>query len=73
MGVLSVRPYELAWQAWRRSAWATMIGVVVPGLIGANYHFVSDMIAGLYLGVAIGLGIVELMLTERIVSTGRLW
>jgi hypothetical protein len=50
-----------------------MIGVVVPGLIGANYHFVSDMIAGLYLGVAIGLGIVELMLTERIVSTGRLW
>jgi membrane-associated phospholipid phosphatase len=31
------------WVVWPklRIAWATMIGVVVTGLIGANYHFVS--------------------------------
>ena len=63
------------WVVWPklRIAWVTMLGVVVTGLIGANYHFVSDIIAGLYLGAAIGLGIVELMLTERTFSTGRLW
>ena len=63
------------WVVWSklRIAWATIIGVVVTGLIGANCHFVSDIIAVLYLSAAIRLGIVELMLTERTVSTGRLW
>jgi len=35
------------------------------GLIGGNYHFVSDVIGGLYLGVAIGLGIAGLMLSPK--------
>ena len=46
-GILSVRPYQLAWQAWRRSAWATMIGCRCQS---ANYHFTSEMTAGFLLG-----------------------
>jgi membrane-associated phospholipid phosphatase len=48
-----------------------LIALVVIGLIGANYHFVSDIIGGLYLGVAMGLGIAALMLSpsDRLAST----
>jgi membrane-associated phospholipid phosphatase len=55
------------WFVWPRLriAWAILPGVVAAGLLGADYHFVSDIIAGLFLGVALGLGIVQLMLTER--------
>lgn len=48
-----------------RILWVAMVGVVVAGLIGANYHFLSDVIGGLYLGVAIGLGSAGLMLSPR--------
>jgi hypothetical protein len=44
-------------------------------LIAGNYHFVSDVIAGLYFGVGIGLGTAALMLSpdDRIVlALGRL-
>jgi len=40
-------------------AWAALVAVVVTGLIAGNYHFVSDVIAGLYLGAGIGLGLCE--------------
>ncbi len=39
--------------------------VVVAGLIGGNYHFVSDIIGGLLLGVAIGLGVAGLVLSPK--------
>jgi membrane-associated phospholipid phosphatase len=54
----------ILWIVWPelRIASATIVVVVVAGLVGGNYHFVSDIIAGLFLGAAIGLGIVGLML-----------
>jgi membrane-associated phospholipid phosphatase len=64
-------PPTILWLVWPelRAVWATLVAIVVAGLIGANYHshFVSDIIGGLYLGVA------GLMLTpnDRIVTTGR--
>jgi membrane-associated phospholipid phosphatase len=48
-----------------RILWVAIVGVVVAGLIGANYHFLSDIIGGIYLGVAIGLGSAGLMLSPR--------
>jgi membrane-associated phospholipid phosphatase len=53
-------------------AWAALVGVVVVGLIAGNYHFVSDVIAGLYLGAGVGLGAAALMLSphDRIVLSG---
>ena len=44
-------------------AWAALVALVVVGLIGGNYHFVSDVIAGLYFGAGIGLGTARLMLS----------
>jgi membrane-associated phospholipid phosphatase len=37
-----------------RPLWALMVAAVVIGLIGADYHFVSDIIAGAFLGTATG-------------------
>ena len=47
---------------WRRSPrWRWPIGLfvllVAVGLLGADYHFVSDVIAGAFLGAACGTGI----------------
>ena len=46
---------------WRRlPRWRPLVALpvvlVVVGLFGADYHFVGDMVAGLYLGAACGLG-----------------
>jgi membrane-associated phospholipid phosphatase len=53
----------LLWLLWPelRILWVAIVAMVVAGLIGGNYHFVSDIIGGLYLGVAIGLGSAGLM------------
>jgi membrane-associated phospholipid phosphatase len=65
----------ILWLVWPelRVLWVMLLAVVVAGLIGANYHFVSDIIGGLYLGVAVGLGIARLMLSpsDRLASTRR--
>lgn len=55
------------WVVWPelRIAWAAMVGIIVTGLIGANYHFVSDIIGGLYLGAGLGVGSVRLILTPN--------
>ncbi|HEY4863229.1 MAG TPA: phosphatase PAP2 family protein [Xanthobacteraceae bacterium] len=37
-----------------RAAYAVAIAIVAIGLMGANYHFLSDVIAGGFLGVSIG-------------------
>lgn len=37
-----------------RPVWAAMVAAVVAGLIGANYHFVSDVIAGAFVGWSTG-------------------
>jgi membrane-associated phospholipid phosphatase len=46
-----------------RPACVALVALVVVGLIGGNYHFVSDTIAGLYFGAGIGLGTAALMLS----------
>ncbi len=48
----------LLWLLWpgQRILWATIVAMVVTGLVGGSYHFVSDIIGGLCFGVAIGLG-----------------
>jgi membrane-associated phospholipid phosphatase len=71
MGLLSFRAYHRHHDACDnpvdrlelRIALATLVALVVAGLIGSNYHFVSDTIGGLYLGAVIGLGTVALMLS----------
>lgn len=57
----------LLWLIWPqlRVLWVAMVALVITGLIGANYHFVSDIIGGLYLGVAIGLGTARLVLSPK--------
>ncbi len=60
-------PATILWIVWAelRMAWAAVVAVVILGLIGANYHFVSDTIGGLYLGAGIGCGIAGLMLSPN--------
>ena len=46
---------------WRRlPRWRPLVALpvvlVIVGLFGADYHFVGDMVAGLYLGAACGFG-----------------
>jgi membrane-associated phospholipid phosphatase len=60
-------PVTILWLVWPelRVVGAAIVAVVVVGLTGGNYHFVSDIIGGLFLGVAIGLGISGLMFSSK--------
>jgi membrane-associated phospholipid phosphatase len=60
-------PATLLWIVWPelRILWAAMVAIVMAGLIGANYHFVSDLIGGVYLGILVGLGIAGLILAPN--------
>ena len=44
-----------------RALWAALILLVVIGLLGADYHWLSDTIAGFYLGTAVAVGTVALL------------
>lgn len=44
-----------------RMIWLALIALVVIGLLGADFHWLSDTIAGLYLGTAVAVGMVALM------------
>jgi membrane-associated phospholipid phosphatase len=57
----------LLWLVWPkfRILWVALVAIVITGLVGANYHFISDVIGGIYLGVAIGLGSAGLMLSPK--------
>lgn len=51
-------PMAVFWRAmprWR-ILWGALVVLVAIGLLGADYHFLGDIIAGLYLGVAVGAG-----------------
>ena len=63
-------PATILWLVWPelRLAGAAIVAVAVVGLIGGNYHFVSDIIGGLFLGLAIGVGIAGLILSRKTVS-----
>jgi membrane-associated phospholipid phosphatase len=51
MAVLWLRVPRLRW------LWTTLVSLVALGLFGADYHFVGDIIAGAYLGVACAVGV----------------
>jgi membrane-associated phospholipid phosphatase len=57
----------ILWLVWpeRRIVWGALVAIVAVGLVSANYHFVSDIIGGLYLGVGIGLATVRLTLSPN--------
>jgi len=44
-----------------RLIWAALVLLVAVGLLGSDYHFVGDMIAGAYLGAASAAGILALV------------
>jgi membrane-associated phospholipid phosphatase len=57
-----------------RPACAALVALVVIGLVGGNYHFVSDTIAGLYFGAGIGLGTAALTLSPTAgIGSDRAW
>ena len=49
--VLSV--FWIAYPNWRR-LWAVLCSSVIIGLVGMNYHFVGDTVAGAFLGAVTG-------------------
>lgn len=53
----------ILWIVWPelRWVWSVTVAIVVVGLLAGNYHFVSDIIGGLYLGAGVGLSVVTLM------------
>jgi len=44
-----------------RMIWAALIALVVIGLLSADYHWLSDTIAGFYLGTATAVGMIALL------------
>ena len=46
-----------------RPLWGGVIGIVMAGLVAANYHFVGDVLAGLLTGMACAWGSLVLMRT----------
>lgn len=56
-------PAAVLWRAvprWRW-LWASLVGAVAIGLLGANYHWVSDVLAGACVGIASGIGALALV------------
>ncbi len=71
-------PATVLWVIWPelRLLWAACIAVVAAGLLGADYHFVSDIVGGITLGAAVGQGMILLLLPcaarlSRPTETGR--
>ncbi len=60
---LVTAPVAVLWG--RLPRWRPILAIpvvlVVAGLFGADYHFVGDMVAGLYLGSACGIGALALL------------
>jgi membrane-associated phospholipid phosphatase len=48
-----------------RWIWAALVGLVAAGLFGTNYHFVGDIVAGTYLGIATAAGVLALTPTPH--------
>ena len=42
-----------SYPSWR-PIYVACVAVVVVGLIGANYHFLSDILSGMFVGFSVG-------------------
>jgi membrane-associated phospholipid phosphatase len=49
-----------------RLAWLAVIGMVMFGLVAADYHYISDVIAGAFVGLAAASATVALMPATRV-------
>jgi membrane-associated phospholipid phosphatase len=60
-------PVGVLWGALPRLRllWLALPLLVAIGLLGADYHFLGDVIAGSYLGTACGIGMAALLRTGR--------
>lgn len=60
---LVTAPMMVLYLCWPRlrMVWLAVIALVVIGLLGADYHWLSDTIAGFYLGTAVAIGMVALL------------
>ncbi len=60
------------WFIWPELRWGSgaVVVIVIIGLIGGNYHFVSDIIGGLFLGVGVGFAVVVVLSLGRFSSRG---
>ncbi len=65
-------PVAVLWQALPRLRviWLALPILVAAGLLGADYHFLSDIIAGSYLGTACGAGVAAFALRSAQASAG---
>jgi membrane-associated phospholipid phosphatase len=52
---------SVLWLSWPRWCWIypVPVALVAIGLLGADYHWLSDIIAGCYLGTAVGVTVVS--------------
>jgi len=62
---LITAPMAVLWQALPRLrvVWLALPIIVAVGLLGADYHFLGDIIAGSYLGTACGVGVAAFALS----------
>ncbi|MEA2726212.1 MAG: hypothetical protein QOD56_407 [Gammaproteobacteria bacterium] len=60
---LITAPVSVLWcvLARLRWLWAGLVALVALGLLGSDYHFLGDVIAGTYLGAACGIGCAALL------------
>lgn len=62
-----VAALTVLWSVWPRFRviWLVIGATEMGGLLGGNYHFVSDLMGGTYLGWVVGLAFTALMLPSR--------
>ena len=66
-------PMAVLWLAWPqgRRIWAGLVAVEVIGLLGANFHWLSDILAGGAIGIASGVTVWRWMTTGVSAPTRR--
>ncbi len=57
-------PMAVLWREWTalRLLWGGLVALVAIGLLGSDFHFLGDIIAGTYLGTACGFGMAALII-----------